>query len=36
MMPGVVTRMVMRFRMVLVRRLSEGGIGQKHSHAGRD
>jgi len=34
-MPGVVARMVMRLRMVLVRRLGEGGIGHKQSHAGR-
>jgi hypothetical protein len=32
-MPGVVARMVTR--MVLVRRLGEGGIGHKQSHAGR-
>ena len=34
-MPGVVARMVMRPSMVLVRRLGEGGIGHKQSHAGR-
>jgi hypothetical protein len=34
-MPGVVARMVMGLRMVRVRRLCEGGIGHKQSHAGR-
>jgi hypothetical protein len=33
-MPGVMARMVMA-RMVLVRRLGEGSIGHKQSHAGR-
>jgi hypothetical protein len=34
MMPDVVVRVVTR--MVLMRRLGERGIGQKHCHAGRD